>query len=164
MDVATVALGSNLGNKKENLQKSVRLIAAENKVIQLSKLYRTAPYGITEQDDFLNAAIQIETSKNPLELLQFLLNIEKTMGRVRGKKWGPRIIDLDIIFFDHLVVNEPELIIPHPDYKNRNFVLLPLADIMPDFVPPGEFETIEALTKKIDRYTGIKIEEEVWIQ
>ncbi|MBR3245400.1 MAG: 2-amino-4-hydroxy-6-hydroxymethyldihydropteridine diphosphokinase, partial [Parasporobacterium sp.] len=99
-------------------------------------ILETKAYGVTDQDDFLNMAVLLETSLTPYELLDVLHEIENELGRVRVIHWGPRTIDLDIIFFGDQILNDQDLTIPHPDYRNRDFVMKPLLEIVPDFVDP----------------------------
>nr|WP_262370095.1 2-amino-4-hydroxy-6-hydroxymethyldihydropteridine diphosphokinase [Dictyoglomus thermophilum] len=106
------------------------------RIIKKSSIIETEPYGFKEQGKFLNGVILIETDLDPFDLLNLLLNIEKEMGRERKIRWGPRNIDLDIIFYDDLVINTDNLKIPHPDAHNRTFVMGPLSEIDPDFVHP----------------------------
>lgn len=134
MSIAYIALGSNLGNKEENCLKAIEFIQSlpNTKVLKTSSFIETKPQGKIDQPRFLNGAIKIETKLSPQKLMQSLLEIEKKMGRVRGEKWGPRIIDLDIIAYDDLKINEPGLTIPHPRFKERDFVLIPLRELQCD--------------------------------
>ena len=102
----------------------------------VSRFYRTEPVGYTEQDWFVNAAALVETTLKPRELLDRLLGIEQAMGRVRVDKWGPRLIDLDLLFYGQQVLEEPDLVVPHPFLDQRRFVLIPLAEAAPDWVHP----------------------------
>jgi len=134
MSIVYVALGSNLGKRKENCLKAIEHIRGllQTKILKTSSLIETEPQGKTDQPQFLNGAIKIETKLSPQKLMQSLLEIEKKMGRVRGEKWGPRIIDLDIIMYDNLKIDEPGLTIPHPRFKERSFVLIPLRELQSD--------------------------------
>lgn len=143
-----LALGSNLGNRLHYLTLAVEKIKKHGNLIRASSVYESEPYGIKMQNTFYNAVIQIDTTLSPMDLLKFLLQIETEMGRVRSQKWGPRIIDLDIIFYGTQIIRKPDLEIPHPDYLNRNFVMIPLAEIIPDFVPPEQSESISVLARK----------------
>ncbi len=146
MHKVVIAIGTNLGNRKENIENAIKRIRENKiKVEKVSSIYETAPYGYTKQPAFLNCALLGETVLSPRELLETLLAIEKEMGRVRKIHWGPRIIDLDIIFYDDLVINEPDLKIPHPDMQNREFVLKPISEIAPCFVHPVFCKTVKTL-------------------
>jgi|SRR5690606_40143241 2-amino-4-hydroxy-6-hydroxymethyldihydropteridine diphosphokinase len=141
-----LSLGSNMGNREENLSKAISMLEnKDNKVLAMSKVYVTGAWGLTDQPDFLNQAVLMETCLNPRQLLDFLLGIEKNMGRERKQKYGPRNIDLDIIFFDNLVVHEQGLHIPHPLMHKRNFVLVPVMEIDPEFVHPELGKTMAEL-------------------
>lgn len=126
-----IGLGSNLGDRVQNLRTALGLIARINSttVKKVSSFHVTAPVGKVDQPDFLNAVAFLHTTLAPHKLLSELLSIEKKMGRIRTEKWGPRIIDLDILTFDDLKINTPDLIIPHPHMQERSFVLEPLKEI-----------------------------------
>lgn len=137
MHIAYIAFGSNMGDKRDNIKKALDKIRKRKiNIIKVSSIYETEPYGVLDQDSFLNGVLKIETTLDPNELLQELLDIEKELKRVRKRKWGPRTIDLDIIFYDDLIINEENLKVPHPDMQNRKFVLKPLCDIEPDLCHP----------------------------
>jgi 2-amino-4-hydroxy-6-hydroxymethyldihydropteridine diphosphokinase len=137
MHKAFIALGSNLGDKRKNIEIAIEKIKEKGiNILKVSSIIETEPYGYKDQDNFLNAVCLVETSLDPFSLLRVLLNIEEEMGRKRIFKWGPRNIDLDIIFYDDLVIESEELIIPHPDAHNRTFVMGPISEIEPDFVHP----------------------------
>lgn len=142
-----VAVGSNLGDKKQHIQNGILLLRekAELKVIRESELIVTKPYGGVEQDDFLNGVIEIDTLLTPDELLLFLHEIETSQNRERKVHWGPRTLDLDIIFYDKLVMENDALIIPHVDMQNRDFVLKPLLQLIPNFRHPLLHKTIQQL-------------------
>ncbi|HHW60539.1 MAG TPA: 2-amino-4-hydroxy-6-hydroxymethyldihydropteridine diphosphokinase [Syntrophomonadaceae bacterium] len=146
---AYIALGSNVGEKEENLAQAQKHIAmiADTKITRTSSIYQTVPWGKTDQDDFLNQVIEIETEFSPLQLLSVLLNIEINMGRQRKEKWGPRIIDLDILLYGEQTVDEPELKVPHPYLCERLFVLIPLLEINPDIVLPDGTNLKEVLIR-----------------
>lgn len=135
-----LGLGSNLGDKVVNLREALRLLVATRgsgvTLLAVSSLYRTEPVGNPDQDWFLNAAAKIETQLSPRGLLNRLLAIERKLGRVRTVRNGPRIIDLDILLWDNLIVNEDDLVIPHPRMHERLFVLDPLAELASDRYHP----------------------------
>ena len=155
-----VALGSNLNNPIYQVKKVVDHLSNQSdiKILNLSSLYQTKPVGITDQPDFINAVIEIEYHKTPQELLNLLLDIEKFYGRVRLIKNGPRIIDLDIILFDQMILNEGDLVIPHPRMFERSFVMLPLMEIAPN-LKINEIP-IETLVRNISTTDIIKITDE----
>ncbi|MEG2353485.1 MAG: 2-amino-4-hydroxy-6-hydroxymethyldihydropteridine diphosphokinase [Clostridium sp.] len=128
---AFIAVGANVGDKKRNIQDAFGIISksGHTKIKNTSKFYETKPVGYTEQDDFINCAIEVETLLTPLELVRFLLGVEKDLKREHIIKWGPRTIDLDVILYDDIISNNPEVIIPHPRMHERMFVLQPLNDI-----------------------------------
>ena len=148
---AFVALGSNLGDKQGYLNGAVEALRADPcvRVKQVSSYRVTAPYGGVEQDDFLNAAMEIETLYDPEELLDALHAIEQAARRERLIHWGPRTLDLDVLFYDDLVQNDPALIIPHPDLHNRDFVLGPMAELAPNFVHPVLGKTMQQLLSEL---------------
>ncbi|HOJ88263.1 MAG TPA: 2-amino-4-hydroxy-6-hydroxymethyldihydropteridine diphosphokinase [Pseudothermotoga sp.] len=125
-----IAMGSNIGNRLKNIQRACDLLCEFGiDILRKSSIYETKPYGVTDQPDFLNCAIEIDTTLAPHSLLMTLLQIEKLMGRTREKRWGPRIIDLDILLFGNLLYESEDLSIPHYDMLNRQFVILPLLEI-----------------------------------
>ncbi|MGI9861061.1 2-amino-4-hydroxy-6-hydroxymethyldihydropteridine diphosphokinase [Moorella naiadis] len=137
-ETAYLGLGSNLGNREENMKKAVALLDATPgiEVERLSSWYETAPVGKTDQGWFLNSAARIKTTMPARELLRAVLAVEQQLGRVRRERWGPRTIDIDILLYDDINVTEPDLEIPHPRMLERAFVLIPLAEIAPDLILP----------------------------
>jgi 2-amino-4-hydroxy-6-hydroxymethyldihydropteridine diphosphokinase len=133
-----IGFGSNLGDSPENCRAALRAIGADsrNRIVKISPFYRTEPVGKKDQDWFINAVAAIETSLGPGDLLRFLQHIERRMGRERKERWGPRIIDLDILFYGNQVIRNEDLEIPHPRIPGRRFVLAPLNDIAPDLQHP----------------------------
>lgn len=143
---AYVALGTNLGNRQKNLELALQLLAQNGvRVVKVSTFIETEPYGVTDQPNFLNGICQVETDLTPIELLRLLLKLELDMGRVRLRHWGERIIDLDLIIYEDQIINTSELILPHPDMTNRDFVLRPLAEIAPNLKHPVLHQTIQQL-------------------
>ncbi len=146
MDTAFLITGGNLGNRWENLAKAAELIEEKaGKILMMSSVYETAAWGITQQPDFYNQALAIQTLLSPDELMQTLLGIEHKMGRVRGLRMGPRIIDIDILLMDDLIYSSPVVTIPHPRLEERRFVLTPLSEIAGDIIHPVYQKTIEKL-------------------
>jgi GTP cyclohydrolase-4 len=131
-----LGLGTNMGDRRLNLEKALHALSQKIEVSKVSRLYDTAPVGNTRQARFLNLACEAETVLNAPELLAFAKTIEKNMGRLPGPVNSPRPIDIDILFYNNLVINTPELVIPHPRLAERAFVLVPLAEIAPDLVHP----------------------------
>ena len=149
LHTAYIALGSNLGDKEENLRRALELLEEHGvEVVKVSTFICTEPYGVTDQPQFLNAVCQVRTSLEPLALLHTLLGIEQEMGRVRLRHWGERNIDLDLLLYEDVVMDTPELKLPHPDMQNRDFVLLPLFEIAPELIHPVLRKNIRELKEK----------------
>ncbi len=146
-----IGLGSNMGDKKKYIESAVKKIKKHPyiKDVRVSELIETKPYGGVEQDDFLNGAAVFETLLSPMELLEFLQKLEQQAKRKREVHWGPRTLDLDILFYDDLVVSEQRLCIPHPDLENRRFVLEPLAQLSPRFRHPISQKTMLQLLNEV---------------
>jgi len=142
-----IALGSNLGDRLKNLISAVDYLKDIGMLQALGGLYRSDAYGFTEQPDFYNSVVSLKTSLAPVILLDRLKEIERKLGRKKGVRWGPREIDLDIIFYGQLILNRRELIIPHPDFHNRKFVLMPLVDIAENFISPTHRKSVLMLLK-----------------
>jgi 2-amino-4-hydroxy-6-hydroxymethyldihydropteridine diphosphokinase len=136
---AYLGLGSNLGDRLANLQMAVDLLAANPglRIARSSRVYETDPVGGPDQPDYLNAVILAETTLPPSELLETCLDVERRLGRVRAERWGPRVIDIDVLMYDEIDVDEPNLTIPHPRMSERAFVLVPLTELEPDPVLPN---------------------------
>jgi 2-amino-4-hydroxy-6-hydroxymethyldihydropteridine diphosphokinase len=143
-----ILLGSNLGDRLANLKQAIAAIASFSKILQQSNIYQTAAWGNTDQADFLNQAIEIQTQQTAENLMHALLAIESQMGRVRLQKWEPRIIDLDIIFYESEIHTTDFIQIPHPEMQNRAFVLKPLLDLIPNFEHPILKQSISQLWEK----------------
>ncbi len=146
-----LSLGSNIGNKRKNLLEAIRKIGElENtEVVKSSTILETEPFGYLEQDNFLNACLEVKTLMTAQEFLKEILQIELNMGRVREIKWGPRIIDIDILFYDKEIIEEDNLAVPHPWICEREFVLDPLSEIAPNYIHPLEKKTITMLARKL---------------
>ena len=137
MNKVWIALGSNMGGGRKNLDLAIKMMNERGvSVKKVSTYIETEPYGYTEQDNFVNAVCIAETKLSPRELLEVLLKIELEMGRVRIIKWGPRIIDLDILFYEDLIIDEEDLKVPHIEIQKRSFVLEPMNEISPDKIHP----------------------------
>ena len=146
-----IALGSNLGNPKEMVKNGILSIKNIGgvRILSESSLYETPPVGILNQPNFINAVVKIDSNLSPYELLNKLLKIENTAGRIRVNKNGPRTLDLDILLFDNLILNEKKLTIPHPRMHERLFVLLPLKDIDEAIVIPNHGAIIDIINKLV---------------
>lgn len=146
-----LSLGSNMGDKRENLLEAIKKVGElENtEVVKSSTILETEPFGYIEQDNFLNACLEVKTLLTPQEFLSSILKIELDMGRVREIKWGPRVIDIDILFYDNEIIQEDNLAVPHPWICEREFVLEPLSEIAPNYVHPLERRTIMMLARKL---------------
>ena len=144
---AHIGLGSNLGNREAALRSALEALGGMPgiRVVRVSAFIETAPAGGPPQPSYLNAAAEIETDLPPHRILECLLEIESRLGRVRAERWGPRVIDLDLLLREDTVLNEPDLIVPHPRMHERRFVLEPLAEIAPDAVHPVLHRTVREL-------------------
>jgi 2-amino-4-hydroxy-6-hydroxymethyldihydropteridine diphosphokinase len=152
MATVYIGIGSNLGSREENCRAAIRhLIHNGIKVLQLSSKLETAPWGVEEQPEFINMAIKAETDLQPEELLELLKNAEVELGRAPGPRWGPRVIDLDILLYNSLVMKTAELEIPHPLIAEREFVLKPLVEIAPDIIHPVLQKSIKELLAEITK-------------
>jgi 2-amino-4-hydroxy-6-hydroxymethyldihydropteridine diphosphokinase len=144
---AYVAIGSNLNQPQARVQEAFERLAAlpATRLLHRSRLYRTRPMGPQDQPDFVNAAAGLLTQLRARQLLQALLQIETAMGRSRQERWGPRVIDLDLVWMHGETIDEPGLTVPHPGVSTRNFVLYPLADIVPTLAIPGHGKVSDLL-------------------
>ena len=145
-----IGIGSNLGNREENCKRAIELLPENGiRVAGCSSMIETEPWGVTDQPRFINMVIETETALGPEELLKALEKIERDVGRVPEVRWGPRAIDLDILLYNNLVMKTPDLEIPHPEIKERDFVLKPLAEIAPDVMHPVLKKSIKELLDDI---------------
>ena len=156
---AFIGIGSNLGVPAENCEKAIRLLRAtpDIDVETQSSLYESEPVGNTDQNWFVNAVVAIKTSLSPEALLESILKIEKNLGRERREKWGPRIIDLDLLVYEDRVSNANDLTLPHPEMSNRRFVLLPFSEIAGDYLHPVENKSIQDLLRELPPNPQVKI-------
>ena len=150
--MSAIALGSNLGDSRATLENALRTLAQTPgiSVKTCSSWYKTAPIG-PSQPDYLNGCAILSVQLNPQDLLKTLLSIEDQFGRIRQERWGARTLDLDLLLFDDLILDTPELQIPHPRMTQRAFVLVPLAEIVPDWIEPVSGKTIAQILKNVDR-------------
>lgn len=146
MNKAYLLIGGNTGNRRKNLEEAVNNIEKDcGKLISISLLYETAAWGKTDQSAFLNQALLIETTLTAAQLLHSVLSIETKMGRFRKERYGPRMIDIDILFYNNDIINEPALVIPHPALPQRRFALEPLCEIAPGYMHPVLQKTVKVL-------------------
>lgn len=149
--IAYVSLGSNLGDRSLNIHQAIDYLYAcpQVKILKISSMYRTEPWGEKDQPEFLNAVIKLQTDLGPESLHRYLQEIEYKLHRKRNKKWGPRTIDLDILFFGKILIDEEDLKVPHPQIADRAFVLIPLAEIAPKLYHPVLKKTIATLLAEL---------------
>jgi 2-amino-4-hydroxy-6-hydroxymethyldihydropteridine diphosphokinase len=157
MHTVYLALGTNLGNRLANLKAARAALTPQMNLKAQSQIYETPPWGFTEQDKFLNQVLKVETYLGPEALLKHLKRLEVALGRVPSFENGPRLIDIDILLFDDLVMDTPELTIPHPRLHERAFVLVPLNDIAPDLVHPEFRKTVQELLSAVNQADIVKV-------
>jgi 2-amino-4-hydroxy-6-hydroxymethyldihydropteridine diphosphokinase len=145
-----LGLGTNLGDRYANLQTALDALSPKVRLTARSQIYQTPPWGYTDQADFLNMVVSAETGLKPRRLLRYLKKIEKKVGRIATFRWGPREIDIDILFYDDLSLETPKLTIPHPRLHQRAFMLVPLADLAPDLRHPVTGKTIREHLAEVD--------------
>jgi 2-amino-4-hydroxy-6-hydroxymethyldihydropteridine diphosphokinase len=148
--VVYLALGSNLGNRAANLKEAIASLPPQMEVKARSKVYETPPWGHIEQEKFYNQVLKVKTYLEPEQLLKHLKRLEVALGRIASFRNGPRLIDIDILFYDDLVFESPVLTLPHPRVHERGFVLLPMMDIAPDFMHPVKQRSIRDLIAGCD--------------
>jgi 2-amino-4-hydroxy-6-hydroxymethyldihydropteridine diphosphokinase len=144
-----LALGSNLGDRRAHLAEAVARLGEQLVVEALSSLYETEPAYVEDQPRFLNAALRGRTTLDPEALLGFAKRVESELGRVAGQRFGPRVVDIDLLLYDQLVLDTPTLTLPHPRMAERRFVLAPLAELAPQLIPPGWNATIGELAREV---------------
>ena len=154
-----LSLGSNLGNRVLNLEMVKSDLPPQVKILDCSPVYQTKPWGYLDQPDFLNQVIVVETSLTPRELLEYIKDIEKKIGREPSFRFGPRIVNIDILFYGDRIIQEEDLVIPHPHIKDRAFVLIPLANIDPDLNYPGTDSSNSDLLVFVDQ-AGVDLYQE----
>ncbi len=150
---AYISIGSNLGDKLENCRSGIAALAGSgtSRLVDQAQIYRTEPVDYKDQDWFVNTVVKIQTRLDPIGLLENLQSIERKAGRIRdAKRFGPRILDLDILVYEDVVMNTPRLVIPHPRMHKRRFVLKPMCDIDPDMKHPVFQRSMRALLDNVD--------------
>ncbi len=157
--IVFLGLGANIGNRVKALKEAERLISEIDGILVVSSasLYETEPVGIVDQPSFINSALKIKTALYPTELLGRLKEIEREMGRVDTIRWGPRIIDIDILLFGNIVINKKGLTIPHPEMAKRAFVLVPLSEIAPNVIHPVLAKSIRELVDDLGDVTDVRM-------
>ena len=144
-----IGIGANLGSVRENFARAVRSIEKCARLVAVSSLYESEPVGLEDQPKFTNAVVKVETELSPFELLDRLKAIEKELGRKKTVRWGPRVIDLDIIFYEDFVITTDSLVIPHPRAHERRFVLEPLLEIEPSAWHPVKNMSVKEISSKL---------------
>ncbi|AXY75262.1 2-amino-4-hydroxy-6-hydroxymethyldihydropteridine diphosphokinase [Paraflavitalea soli] len=158
MNNVYLLIGGNVGNRAENLQQAIiALNQTCGRVVRQSAIYETAAWGKTDQQPFLNQALLLVTRFTGPELLQHTMEAENVLGRVRQERYGPRIIDIDILFFNNDIIREPALTIPHPEVQNRRFALTPLDELAPDLVHPVLQKTVHQLLDECKDELEVKV-------
>ena len=155
--IAYIGIGSNVGDRKANCLQAFELLAEAGRVISVSSLYYTEPVGYKEQEDFINAVAALETDLPPADLLALCHSIEDRLGRTRTVRWGPRTVDLDILLYGDVVMNQADLVIPHPLMATRKFVLAPLVELAPEALHPVLRKTVAQLFRELQNsHTVVK--------
>jgi 2-amino-4-hydroxy-6-hydroxymethyldihydropteridine diphosphokinase len=152
---AYLSLGSNLGDRRANLRKALRLLGESVEIVKVSSVYDTEPVGVGEQPRFLNMVCRIDTDMSPMQLLSFVKGIEANMGRDLSLRDAPRVIDIDIILYGDTIMESPQLTIPHPRMRERAFVLVPFEKIAPDVVHPATGERVGDLAANVEGRDGV---------
>jgi 2-amino-4-hydroxy-6-hydroxymethyldihydropteridine diphosphokinase len=151
-----LSLGSNSGNRRQNIEAALGLITKQiGKIARKSHLYETQPWGVTDQDPFYNIVVMANTTQEPRELLENITKIERELGRERKEKWGPRVIDIDIVFYGKRIIRDKGLEIPHPEMHKRAFVLVPMMELDPEFEHPTLHTAMDMLYMDCDDQSDV---------
>ena len=151
-----LGLGSNLGDRMGNLERGLGILGERIRLVKVSSVYETEPWGVVEQPAFLNCVVEGETSDSPAGVLGILKEAERLVGRKATFEWGPRVFDADLLFYGKRIVDLPDLKVPHPRMQERAFVLVPMAEIAPDFVHPMLGMTVEAMAVRVGGREGVR--------
>jgi 2-amino-4-hydroxy-6-hydroxymethyldihydropteridine diphosphokinase len=154
-----LGLGSNQGDRRENLARALQLLGKEITIVRTSSIYETEPVGYLDQDWFLNAVCQAQTDRGPRDLLELANRVEQALGRVRDIHWGPRTLDVDILLYGDRIVDEPDLQIPHPRLAERGFVLTPLSELAGELIHPTLGLTIAELRYRLADSSEVRVTE-----
>jgi 2-amino-4-hydroxy-6-hydroxymethyldihydropteridine diphosphokinase len=157
--IAIIGIGTNLGDRLANIRNAIDNLKEDSNIVSISvsRLYETKPIGYLEQPEFINGVIKVETRYSLHELFLFLKNVEKKMGRVKTVKYGPRLIDLDILFYGDAIYIDIDITVPHPQLHKRAFVLFPLSELCGDFMHPLYLKSIQSLKESLKENAGVNL-------